>query len=51
MILKIDILPVGCALVNATTTASQTARMTSGSQRDVTYPKTGRTKMLAQKHC
>jgi len=31
----------GCALMNATTTASQIARLTSGRVREVTYLKTG----------
>jgi len=51
MIWKIDILPVGCALMNATTTASQITRMTSGRIREITYPKPGRVKMLAQIRC
>jgi len=33
------------ALMNATTTASQTARMTSGRVREIIYPKTGPVKM------
>jgi len=38
-------------LMNATTTASQTARMTSGTVREITYLKICRPKILSQKRC
>jgi len=46
MFRKMDILPVGYALINATTTATQTARMTSGRVREIPYLKTGLPEML-----